>query len=453
LETNSAGDFTGELFLNDNKDIFDPFLDDEYGDIYYASNTDLLVNIMDYIVGNPDFDASNSTLSSGRQGGWYDGPYQQLTNDYEYDEDYYAAYAMTKLNIWDVMLLGGVRYEKVKSDYFAYNARDIRNAQLQQMYDTTSVNENDFLLPMIQAKYSPFNWLDVRYAYTHTLARPDYHRISPKFTITQNNVIYAGNPDLDPAKAFNHDLNITFHSNKLGLFSIGGFYKTIENFVYQAEYRIDAAYNAGIDSLSRYQVIRDGVAVVNPASDKSQVNRPLNNPFDATVKGFEIDFQHNFWYLPAPFNNLVFGINYARIYSEAKYPYYTIESIPGSRPPKFDLIDSVSTGRLIDQPNHVLNTYLGYDYKGFSARLSLLFQDNSARSNGGEYPENDSNTKEYLRLDFSAKQSLPYWNSEIFLDVSNLNNEKTSWIQKSTGGFQGIENYGLTANIGIRVRY
>jgi hypothetical protein len=108
---------------------------------------------------------------------------------------------------------------------------------------------------------------------------------------------------------------------------------------------------------------------------------------------------------------------------------------------------------LINQPNHVLNAYVGYDYKGFSSRLSFVFQDNSARGNGGEFPENDSYTNEYFRVDFSARQKLPYFvNGELFLDVSNLNNRETSWRQRSTDGFRGIDNYGLTANLGLRIR-
>ena len=453
INVNNAGAFTGTRFINHHSDIFDAFLDNKYGDIYYAADPSLLKNIMNYIVGNPAFDASNTALSDGRHGGWYDGPYQQLVNDYKYNEDYYAGYAMTKFNFLDFMVLGGVRYEKIKFDYFAYNARDLRNAQLQKMYDTTAVNDNEYVLPMGQIKYSPFNWMDVRYAYTQTLSRPDYQTLSPKFTITQGNEIYTGNSGLKPAKAHNHDLSFTFHANKLGLLTIGAFYKTVEDFVYTSNYRLDAAYNAGVDSLSRYQVIRDGVIVVNPVFNNPTVHRPVNNPFDATIKGLELDFQHNFWYLPRPLNNMVFGINYARISSKTKYPFYTIEAIPGTRPPQFTLLDSSYSGRLIDQPNHVLNSYLGYDFKGFSARLSFVFQDNSARNNGGEYKENDSYTKQYFRVDFSARQQIPFYHSELFLDVSNLNNEKTSWIQKSTSGYQGIQNYGLTANLGIRIRY
>jgi TonB-dependent receptor len=459
ISADKQGNLTGTSFLNADHKLFDAFLNNSYGHIFYASNPALLTNILNYIIGNPAFDASNHDFSSGAQGGWYDGPYQQLTNDYKYHEDYYAAYGMTNFNFLDFTVIGGARYEKVKTKYFAYNARDQRNAQAQVMYDTTDFKENDFLLPMGQIKYSPFTWMDIRYAYTQTLARPDYQSISPKFTITQSNQIFTGNPELKPAKAFNQDLNLTFYSNKLGLLTIGGFYKKIDNFVYTANYQLDAADLAGIDTLSHYQIVRNGAQVVtpviNPATGKSNASvfRPLNNPFDATVKGLEFDFQHRLWYAPGFLNNMILGINYARIKSATRYPFFKTKVIPGTRPPQFALVDSSSSGRLLDQPNHILNAYLGYDYKGFSSRLSFVFQDNSARGNGGEFPENDSFTKEYFRMDFSARQKLPYYNSEFFLDVSNLNDRNTSWIQRSTEGFRGIDNYGLTANLGLRLRY
>jgi TonB-dependent receptor len=454
IAADAAGNLTGVSFKTTDNSLFSSFLDNKFGSIYYAASPDLLNNILGFIIGNPSFDASNRQESTGAAGGWYDGPYQQLTNDYEYHEKYYATYGMAKINFLNFMVIGGVRYEKVHSDYFAYNARDQRNAQSQIMYDTTSVTENEFALPMAQIKYSPLDWMDIRYAYTQTLARPDYSSISPKFTITQGNpgFIYAGNPELKPAKAFNHDVNITFHSNQIGLFTLGGFYKTIDNFVYTASYDLDAAQNAGIDNISRYTIVRNGANVVIPNA-KARVIRPVNNPFEATVKGIEFDFQHNFWYLPAPFNYIVISINYARIYSSATYPFYVTKPIPGTRPPQSTLIDSSSSGRLIDQPNHVFNASIGYDYEGFSSRLSFLFRSNTATLNGGQYPENDSYSKDYFRIDFSARQKLPWWNSELFLDVSNLNNANTSGIQKSTQGFQNIQNYGLTGNLGIRIRY
>ena len=103
----------------------------------------------------------------------------------------------------------------------------------------------------------------------------------------------------------------------------------------------------------------------------------------------------------------------------------------------------------------MLNTYLGYDYKGFSGRFSLLYQSNTFRGSGGEYTENDSFTTDYLKIDFSARQKLPFVDgkTELFMDVSNINGANTSWRQRSINGYQGIQNYGLTANLGIRIRY
>lgn len=453
IAANSRGEFAGTTFLNSNTGLFDPFLSDRYGDIFYAADPTLLTRILRTIVGNPAFDASDVQLSNGRSGGWYDGLYQQLVNDYNFDEDYYAAYAMTNFSWSDFTVIGGARYEKVRSNYFAYNAIDQRNVQIQKMYDTTSVNETEFLLPMGQIKYTPLSWLDVRYAYTQTLSRPDYQLLSPKFTVEQGGNVRSGNANLRPAKSFNHDLSFAFHSNKLGLFTISGFHKTIEDFAFTPRdgYFLQAAADAGIDSLANYQVIENGMVVLQPPSQRVTVFRPQNNPFDATVKGVEFDFQHNFWYMPAPFDDIVLSINYTRIMSKSRYPYYDTRS--EGRPPMPVLIDSSFVGRLIDQPNHVLNASVGYDYKGFSIRLSFVFQDNSARANGGRFPENDSFTDNYFRMDLSASQVLPYFNSQLFMDVSNLNDQNTSWVQRSTRGYQGIENYGLTANVGLRVRY
>ncbi|MCX7798000.1 MAG: TonB-dependent receptor [Melioribacter sp.] len=459
ISTNTRGELVGSSFISNDSKLYDPFLDNKYGRIFYAANLNVLNDILNYIMSKPEFDASNKDFSSGDKGGWYNGPYQKLTNDYNYKEKYYASYVMSKINFWDFMIIGGVRYEKVKTEYFAYNARDMRNAQAQIMYDTTSHRGNEFLLPMGQIKYSPLKWLDIRYAYTQTLSRPDYHLISPKFTITQNNQIYTGNPDLRPAKAFNQDLNFTFHSNEIGLLTIGGFYKTIKDFVYNASYQLDAAEGAKIDSLRRYQIIRNGALVVtpviNPTTGKSNamVYRPFNNPFKATVKGLEFDFQHTFWYLPYPFNGLILGVNYSRIWSDTRYPFYDVKVKIVGRQRIPVLIDSSFAGRLIDQPNHVLNSFIGFDYKGFSIRFSFVYNDQVVTGNGGRYPENDSYAKDYFRVDLSARQKLPFYNAELYLDFSNLNNANTQSIQRSINGFTNIQNYGLVANVGIRLRY
>ena len=49
-----------------------------------------------------------------------------------------------------------------------------------------------------------------------------------------------------------------------------------------------------------------------------RVRRPENID-ESTIKGFEIEYQTNFSYLPWPFKGLVINANYTRIFSETKF--------------------------------------------------------------------------------------------------------------------------------------
>ncbi|MCF7802944.1 MAG: TonB-dependent receptor [Candidatus Marinimicrobia bacterium] len=444
LESNSNGLFPAAEFTARDDDLYSPFLNDRFGQFYYAPRAGMLNNMIDYLHGNPEFESAGSATDPG---GWFDGPYQRLANDYEYTENYYAGYLMSRINILKFMIIGGARYEKVTSEYFAYNARDRRNPQTQVMYPVTAKPENEFWLPMGQVRYSPFGWMDIRYAYTQTLARPDYHQLSPKYTITQSNQVYAGNPNLKPAEAFNHDVNVSFHGSKLGLLSIGAFHKTIEDFTYSSSFELNEyTKEAGLDSIERFQ---------NPGPNpdaRITLHKYINSPYKATVQGLELDLQTSLWYLPFPFDGMVFGVNYSYIESETRYPLYDLIADYTTRPPTFTFIDSSRTGRLVDQPENVVNSYIGYDYKGFSTRLSIIYQGNSV-SYVGRYPQQDGYTKDYFRVDLSARQQLPWQGTEIFLDITNLNDERNISAQRSIDGFTNVQNYGMTANLGIRLRY
>jgi hypothetical protein len=163
-----------------------------------------------------------------------------------------------------------------------------------------------------------------------------------------------------------------------------------------------------------------------------------------------VDFQTRLWYLPEPLNGIVFGVNYTHIASAATYPWRndTTVVVP-PRSVKVITLDRTRSGRLINQPNDVLNAYLGYDFKGFSGRLSFLFQGNSV-SYIGPFAEQDGFTEDYVRVDASVRQMLPWAGLQVFLDVSNLNNRMNEAVQASIRGFSSEQFYGLTANLGLR---
>ncbi len=436
----AASNFTGS------SELTRPFLDDQFGSIYWACDPTILVGMAEYLDNSPQW-RGKATGGADVTGGWYNGMFQTLANSYEYVEDYYAGYLMSGITIRNFMVVGGARYEKTASKFIAYNMFDMRNPEAQNC-DTVIVRpKNEYWLPMVQTKYTPFKWFDIRYAYTQTLARSDYHQISPKVTYDNpRKNIHAGNPELTPARAYNHDLNLTFHSNKLGLLSVGGFYKTIEDFTYYTTYVLHkTAVSEEIKTINDFDIMGS-----KPA-DGATLYTYLNSPQPAYVKGLEFDFQTRLWYLPLGLDGVVLGINYTKIESKATYPLRDEVTDYSTKPPVTTTYDSTRTGRLIYQPNDLLNAYVGYEYKGFSARVSFLFQGNSV-SYVGAFPEQDGYTRDYFRMDASVRQTLPFWGTEIYLDVNNLNNEKNSAAQASIDGFTSVKHYGMTANLGVRFR-
>ena len=442
----STAKFAASNFMGD-PDLTRPFLDDQFGSIYWACDPTILTAMGKYLAASPQW-RGKATGGPDVTGGWYSGMFQTLANSYEYIEDYYATYLMSELKFKNFTVVGGARYERTESKYTAYNMFDMRNPDAQDC-DTVIVRpKSEFWLPMMQAKYSPFKWFDVRYAYTQTLARPDYHQMSPKLNYDNpRKNIRAGNPELTPAHAYNHDLNLTFHSNKLGLLSVGGFYKAIKDFTYYTTYKLhQVAVSEEIKTVNDFDIMG-----IKPA-DGATVYTYLNSPYAAYVKGLELDFQTRLWYLPYGLDGVVLGINYTMIESEASYPLRDEVTDYSTRPPVTTTYDSTRDGRLIYQPNDLLNAYLGYELKGFSARVSFLFQGNSV-SYVGAFPEQDGYTRDYFRIDASVRQTLPFWGMEIYLDVNNLNNEKNSAAQMSIDGFTSVKHYGLTANLGFRFRH
>jgi TonB-dependent receptor len=449
VDSQTGANFTAENFTSTDSKLYDPFLNNSFGGILWAADPTYLNGIVNILSTDPSVSAVNSSGSNA--GGWFDSPYQRFPNKYKYIEKYYASYLMSELHFWeDVMVVGGVRWEQVLGYFDAFNLADGRDATHQAVDSVFAHPQNHYLLPMVQARWNVLSWGDIRYSYTQTLARPDYHQLSPHFNMdyTQFNV-WAGNPRLVPAEAINHDVFLTFHSNDLGLLSIGGFYKEVKNFTFYTQYALHPSPPPGLDSIMSYSV-STGSGTVNP-KDGAQLYTYVNSPYTAYIRGFEIDLQTRFWYLPAPFNGIVFGINYTHISSSATYPWRndTTIIIP-PRSTKVITLDRTRSGRLINQPDDVLNASIGYDYEGFSGRLSFLFQGNSV-STIGAFAEQDGFTKDYFRMDASVRQKLPWWGIQVFLDIYNLNNRSNDAAQASINGFTSQQYYGLTANLGLRL--
>lgn len=181
----------------------------------------------------------------------------------------------------------------------------------------------------------------------------------------------------------------------------------------------------------------------------------LNLDATSYVRGFELDWQTNFWYLPSFLKGIVLNLNYTHISSETSYPFQTAVK-QGTGPfAKTVFVDSTRTGSMPNQPDDVVNITLGYDIGGFSARLSFVYQDNVLRGINRTYDELDTYTGSSERWDFTAYQVLPWLNGrlQLYLNVSNITNTPDRVFTSTLGKLSSLEYYGRTADLGLRYKF
>lgn len=116
-------------------------------------------------------------------------------------------------------------------------------------------------------------------------------------------------------------------------------------------------------------------------------------------------------------------------------------------------VDTSRASRVPGQPSSLLNLTLGYDYEGFSARLSYLYQSDRVAGISITNVALDSHTANYERWDLTLQQNISDWGIQFFANFSNINAKRdeslldymfyhpTSW-----------EDYGFTMDIGVRFR-
>lgn len=434
----------------------DNFLADFKGDwpIGYTMNPDAMVtfaNAIENCIGSSGLPAFPEIVSDSR------------ANDYEGEERYNAAYVMSEINIGDyIKVIPGVRFVNDYSRYSAEQFREVNvnNTQKPPAELDTLDRERDFnfLLPMVHVQIDPTDWLKIRLARTETIARPDYTQYIPRTNINfQGDQIQAGNSSLKPSRSYNYDASISLYENKVGLFTVSAFHKTIEDLV-----RWTRLYSITLDKVPEGLNIPDGWLEQNPNIDTF-----INSPNEATYKGIEFDWQTNFWYLPSFLKGLVLNVNYTRIFSNTDYEwkFRTQQCVRNCGTPRAIYesvyIDTLRTdARMLDQPAHIANLTIGYDYKGFSTRLSYLYQTDRLTGINQSAPILDTYSGEYRRIDLQVKQRVNP-NIEVYGNFSNLTNRPDRNFQGGEGDDSAlgsgsptyIEYYGLTVDVGVRLKF
>ncbi|MEX0720800.1 MAG: TonB-dependent receptor [Balneolaceae bacterium] len=366
--------------------------------------------------------------------GYYNRRLSAMMNNHWAREELSAGYILSEINIGSrLMILPGVRYEYDHSEYTAHVGQIgyLTDEEGNTVNDSTTTREMGHWFPMVHMRLNLLKGLDLRLAWTKSANRPNFDQVVPRERIhVEDSDVRRGITGLKPAIATNYDAFLNYYTNKFGLISVGGYYKKIDDLIYDRNVTIFRPLEIGLPEFTTGYNLRE----------------PYNNPHSTTLKGVEVEWQSNFLNMPSPLNGLMLNINYSRIWSETQYHQFQVERQPGVG---IVGIDTFRVARMVLQSDHIANMTVGYDYKGFSGRVSMLYQGETLTSVGSR-PENDSFTHALFRWDASFRQRIFDSGASVSLNFYNLTNEPDRSYQSSWGYATDEEYYGWSMDVGIR---
>mgnify|MGYP000004232738 CR=1 FL=1 len=459
-------DFSGTLFENYNNVggkiiLFNNFVDEEpvsrdifdrYS-LYPLINRDALRKWWDLNKdGCSSADGSNPEYHRNREADLF---------YYDIEERVPAAYLMNSFNIGQkVTWIAGVRVESENNDYKSrFSPSDLSGFPVPtgQIRDTTATHQETVWLPNTHLNFRLADFINLRLAAYKALARPDFNRRLANYsarkygTFYQSNSFIIGNPDLKAAQAWNYEVNTSFFGKNIGLFSVSAFYKDIKDMYHL----MDALLFKGrgvLDSL--------GVQYIPSFADQLyELTYPYNSQKPTRVWGIEVEHQANFRFLPGLLKNFVLNYNFTIVRSETYIPSVRIEEyleqLPGLpfATKKYRYLLQENKQKLEGQPEFFGNLSVGYDIKGFSARISVYHQGEFNRT-FSPTRRSDTVENEYTRWDLAIRQKITP-NIVLMMSLNNLSDTKegTNIINRiNHWNFVGNrERYGMTADFGIRI--
>lgn len=344
-----------------------------------------------------------------------DSDFESAAADYDVEENIYAAYALGRYDNGPLQVVAGLRVERTENDVSG------NIVQLTPDEDEVIVTPVNFTkaythwLPSVNAKYEIAPDVLVRGAAYRSLMRPNIKDIAPRFLINEDNEGEFGNPELEPYEAWNYDASIEWYFAPNAVVSGGLFYKSIDNFIVTATFE-------GDDPRLNY-----------PGTVPVEEAEMAINGDEASVFGFEFNYQHALTFLPGLLDGLLVGFNYTYTDTEADVDGRTI-TLPASA-------------------ENTFNATLGYEKGPVSLRLAAAYRDGYLDELGGS-AEEDRMIKDHIQWDFSGKYRLNR-NLQLFAEFVNLGDEPYIAYQRGPGGDRLLqyEEYSWTAKTGIRYTF
>lgn len=339
------------------------------------------------------------------------------TTKFEGSENVMATYLMATYQFSPkFQAYGGFRNEFTQVEMRGNSYDNINKA----VTPITSTYVYNSFLPMIHFKYSPAENINLRAAYTETLARPNFQDLNPAENIDITGGIPRiprGNTQLKPTFSTNLDLMTEVFLSDIGLISAGVFYKKISDFIFR---------NTTQETISGTNYI---------------VTQPKNIE-NASLLGFEMGVTKRFSSLPGFLSGFGIEANYTRISSTLEVPRLNATGE----------VISIDKTTLPNQSKNLFNTSFFYERNGLMLRLAGNFRGNAIESiNQNLGPDYYISVDNNFTVDFSGAYS---FSDKIkgFVEVRNITNEPfAQYLGDNRNRATTREWHSISGQAGIRL--
>ncbi|MFT6871784.1 MAG: TonB-dependent receptor [Roseivirga sp.] len=327
---------------------------------------------------------------------------EYISGNYTADEDIFSVYAMADIELSDKFSgIVGLRLESTSLEYSGF-LFDVDNDTFTE--ETATQSYTNFM-PGLHLNYNFNEFSILRFAYTNTIARPNYYDLVPYAEFSpDDDALVRGNPDLEAATSTNFDLMYENYFENIGIVSGGFFYKDIDNFIYE----------------QRQEGFND------PQFGNDLQFTTNQNGGTAEIYGLELSLQRQIW------KGLGIYLNYT----------YTQSSTTGIQGRENENLALPGTAE------NMFNISLSYETDKLVLRASLNYASDYIDELGGEAFEDrfyDKQTFVDLNGSYAFK---PNW--RFFFEVNNLTNQELRYYQGVSARTSQREYYNARINAGLK---
>jgi TonB-dependent receptor len=378
-----------------------------------------------------------------------------LGNNYEIEEEDLGGFVQADFSteVFGLPLRGnlGVRYVETEqtSSGYTFTSGSPLFTTVERKYSDT--------LPSLNLVLEVTDEFLVRAGAAKVMARPNgggqtagLGILAPGATVQiqgANKTVTAGNPLLDPYRAKSYDLAFEWYFAQDSLLSVALFLKEIDSFV-QTVRSTDSFSNNTLGLPDSVALAVCGTAIPDPIACLGgwQFSVPSNTD-GGDLKGFEINYQQPFSFLPGFFSHFGMLLNYTGVESEIEYLAPPV-IVNGVAQPQTTVTDD-----LTGLSKSAYNATLYWENEIFSTRVSAAYREEYLTTVPGRNNNNVEGTAETLSIDASASWSVTD-SLDLTLEALNLTDEfQDQWVDSNGDRLSYYHHQGRQYLLGARYKF